>query len=153
MPAWPAPAPPGALGLMTAVEIWPETFSRIAFWPVVGWLVLLGWVDARSGLLPNRLVLPGLAGLTVAAAALAPTALISGAVAAAPYLLGFHRGLCGGGDVKLAAACGLLLADPLRILLAGFLAAAGTLVLCALARRRSVPHGPVLAVATILLLV
>ncbi|HJU16493.1 MAG TPA: prepilin peptidase, partial [Stellaceae bacterium] len=106
------------------------------------WLLVLAWVDARCWLLPDALTLPlVLAGL-IAAAGLAPDALLDRALGAAlgyAILAGiafFYRkargrdGL-GGGDAKLLAASGAWVgAGGLPSVI--FLAAAAALVAAAL---------------------
>lgn len=123
-----------------------------AAWILIGWLVLLAVIDARTGRLPNRLVLPAVAAALVLGV-LIPAAGISGLVAAAPYLVGFRLRQVGGGDVKLAFVIGTAVADPIAALLvvlaAQLLWLTGVLIAAVVTRNRlpSSPHGPALALA------
>lgn len=105
----------------------------------VVWLIALAEIDRRTMLLPNALVLPALAGAVVTGV-LVPSAGLAGLLAAAPYLVAFVAGTCGGGDVKLAAVCGVLLGDPalaLLVVLGAALVSLGQVVI-----RQAGPCGP-----------
>lgn len=123
-----------------------------AGWILIGWLIVLAIIDARTGRLPNRLVLPALTAALVVGVVI-PAAGISGLIAAAPYLVGFRLRQVGGGDVKLAFVIGAALADPIVVLLvvlaAQLLWLIGVLIAAVVARdrSRSRPHGPALALA------
>jgi leader peptidase (prepilin peptidase) / N-methyltransferase len=133
------------------------------------WLLTLGWIDVRRGLLPDALTLPlVLAGLT-AAAALDPDRLTDRALGAAigylsliaiAMLYRWWRGRdgLGRGDAKLLAASGAWLgaaALPQVILWAALAALAAALCLrlagTRLSAHSALPFGPFLALATWLL--
>ncbi|EGD56059.1 A24 family peptidase [Gordonia neofelifaecis] len=121
-------------------------------WPAVSWLAIVAVVDARTGRIPNTLVIPAV--VPAAGAALADTRVVLAVVTAtAPYLIAFLARNCGGGDVKLAAPCGALVSDPASAAFLVAAAAVASLVACAVARRRTLPHGPALAAATALMTV
>jgi leader peptidase (prepilin peptidase)/N-methyltransferase len=151
---------------IAAISLW---FDRgMAAWldAVLGWwLLTLGWIDARSGILPDPLTLPLLlAGL--AATALAPGESLdraAGAVAGYVLLVAVElayrrwrgRDGLGRGDAKLFAAAGAWVgAVGLPGVLFG--AALGALVFAAalalagrrLDRHSALPFGPFLAAAT-----
>ncbi|MFT3662503.1 MAG: A24 family peptidase [Gordonia sp. (in: high G+C Gram-positive bacteria)] len=105
--------------------------------------------DHRSGTIPNALTLPTML-VGVAAAWDRPQAGAAALLFGAVYLAGFLVRACGGGDVKLAPACGVLAGTPESTLLALAVAGAGTVTVCATARRRTVPHAPPLVAATLL---
>lgn len=120
---------------------------------VVAWLCWLAVVDQRTGRIPNRLVLPAVAG-TVVVAVLVPAVGWSALMLAVPYLIAFASSAGGGGDVKLALPCGGMLADPFLALVAGLLAALVTAAQYAITRRSRRPHGPALVgCCTLLMLV
>jgi leader peptidase (prepilin peptidase)/N-methyltransferase len=130
------------------------------------WLLVLGWIDLRRGILPDVLNLPLIVAGLAAAALFSPEQLPSralGAVAGYASLAAIgllyrrirgREGL-GGGDAKLFAAAGAwtgVLALPSIVFLAALLAlaAAGTAI-AAGARLRAhsaLPFGPFLALAT-----
>ncbi|MFZ2510731.1 MAG: prepilin peptidase [Gordonia sp. (in: high G+C Gram-positive bacteria)] len=120
-------------------------------WGIALYLLLIADVDRRTLRIPNLLLLP-LAVVAVSAAAQTPLAGVAALTAAAPYLLGFLRRACGGGDVKLATCCGALLGSPVAALVAVLLAAVIGLTDCVLAGTERRPHGPALVVATLAVL-
>ncbi|MCZ4577820.1 A24 family peptidase [Gordonia amicalis] len=69
------------------------------------WLLTIVVTDARARRIPNVMVWPGLSAVALSAVA-QPSVGLAAATAATPYLLTFAAGWCGGGDVKLAFACG-----------------------------------------------
>ena len=111
-------------------------------------LVVLADIDRRTGRLPNVILWP-LLGVCTVAAFTTPTIVAAMIFSAAPYLAGFALRRCGGGDVKLAVACGALVctipAALLMLLVAGLI----TVVQCAAVRRSSVPHGPALVAGSL----
>ncbi|MFE0747273.1 A24 family peptidase [Gordonia sp. NPDC058843] len=119
------------------------------------WLSVVAVTDADTRRIPNVLVWPGLCG-AVGASVAHPGAALAAVVAATPYALAFGVGWCGGGDVKLAAACGALAlrwdAALVVVALASFVAVGTVLADRAAPRERSVtgshPHGPALVAAT-----
>ncbi len=130
------------------------------------WLLALGWVDARSWLLPDLLTLPLVGAGLAAAWAFEPEALAGRALGAALGYLALravalaYRALrgregLGAGDAKLLAAAGAWVgarALPQVILLAALagLVAAGCLRLAGarLGGQSALPFGPFLALAT-----
>lgn len=117
-------------------------------WVLAAGLVLLAVVDARTGRVPNRLVVPLLL-VSVPLVVVEPSAGLAALAAATPYLAGFAAHACGGGDVKLALVCGVLIGAVDRVLLALLAASLLTAVHCFLVRRRAVPHGPALVAASL----
>lgn len=117
---------------------------------VVLWLTALAEIDRRSCRLPTVLLWPGLAAVGVSAGVRLSVALAAVA-AASPYLVGWMRGLCGGGDVKLALVLGGMLADPATALV--MVLAAQVLGLLNRRGRHRWPHGPPMIVACAVLLV
>ncbi|HVV20246.1 MAG TPA: prepilin peptidase [Pseudonocardiaceae bacterium] len=123
---------------------------------VLGWFAVpLAAADVLRGRLPNALTLAALPALVLVTVPYEPAPLagaaVFGAAHAAVRLLA-PRSL-GGGDVKLAAALGVVLgvlgwAD---LVLAAFLASLITLSIAIVTRRRTAPHGPGLLAATWLL--
>lgn len=120
------------------------------------WLSVVAVTDADTRRIPNVLVWPGICG-AVGACAVHPGAAVAALVAAAPYALAFGMRWCGGGDVKLAIACGALAvrwdAALLVVTLASVIAV-GTVVGDRFGRRGAAgngshPHGPALVAATI----
>ncbi|MFC9980015.1 prepilin peptidase [Gordonia sp. NPDC127522] len=120
------------------------------------WLSVIAVTDADTCRIPNVLVWPGICGAMGACAA-HPGAAVAALVAAAPYALAFGMRWCGGGDVKLAIACGALAvrwdAAVLVVALASVIAV-GTVIGHRVGRRGpagrgSHPHGPALVAATI----
>ncbi len=112
-------------------------------------LVVLAEIDWRTGRLPNALLLPAMAAAAVPVAA-HPDCALAAAVATAPYAAGFALRAVGGGDVKLAPICGVLLGAPAEVLVALLAASLFSAVHAGLSRRRRVPHGPALVAATLL---
>lgn len=131
------------------------------------WLLVLGWIDLRTWLLPDRLTLPLIAFGLAAAVLFAPSNLADRAAAAALGYLALwavariYRRLRGRdglglGDAKLLAAAGAwvgVLALPQVVLLAACaaLVAALGLALAGAVRLRgttALPFGPFLALAT-----
>jgi len=123
----------------------------------VSLLIVATFTDLEHMLIPNRLILAGLAGGAVFALLVPQPGLVSalaGAAACGGLLLLLavaSRGGMGGGDVKLAAVIGLFLGLPLG-LLALFVASllgsvAGLALRCggALGRGEPIPFGPFLA--------
>lgn len=168
-PLYPAlEAVTGALFGIGAARIEPAT-DLVAYLPLFWVLVVLGAIDLRHKILPNRIVLPsiavGIAALGVAAA-LGPgvepwlRALEAAAASFAVFLalvIVSPRGM-GMGDVKLAALLGLALGYiGWRTVYAGFLVAfvggaLGGILLILLRRaglRSEVPFGPYLALGTV----
>ncbi len=178
---WPRPATVGAVlggrggaaprGVLEVVTAALFVAAALRFGPapqLAAWLwlaaagVLLGVIDLRERLLPDRVVLPALAGgaallLAAAAADGAWPALLRAVLAAAVLFAGYlvlalaSPGGLGMGDVKLAAVLGLYLGWlgwPAVLLgtLAGFvLQALAALVLLASRRiglRAELPFGP-----------
>ncbi|MBM7367816.1 A24 family peptidase [Gordonia hydrophobica] len=118
---------------------------------LVLWSVLVAMIDHRTGRIPNRLVMPAVAG-TIGVAVLLPTVGLSAAALTVPYVVAFAVRAVGGGDVKLAVPCGGMLADPALALVAAGAAAVATLVVCAVTKRSRHPHGPALVGSTVLLM-
>ncbi|WP_448223473.1 A24 family peptidase [Gordonia iterans] len=118
-------------------------------WALLALLAAVAAYDRRTGRAPNALTLPLLL-IAVLAAWEDPVAGLAAVTLTAPYLAGFAARGCGGGDVKLAPGCGVLLGSPSSALVALLLAAVLTVAGCALARRRAVPHGPALVAAALL---
>jgi leader peptidase (prepilin peptidase)/N-methyltransferase len=121
---------------------------------VTAWLVALSYYDIRQRRLPNWLTLPGAVVILLAAALTgrAVPASAGGAALAAIYLA-VHLAAptaMGAGDVKLAVAVGGL--SGCFGVEVWFLAALGAPLLTAAVglvwRRRAVPHGPSMCVAT-----
>jgi leader peptidase (prepilin peptidase) / N-methyltransferase len=159
-------------GLLCGLMAW--YFGASAMLPAFCYLavmgVLLGAIDARHKLLPNRLVLPFLAG-TLVLLGLATVVsgawlqllggLLGGAVLFALYLAMalIKPGGIGLGDVKLAAVVGLYagylgLNAWLLVLLGAFLLNAVAILVLMLAkvlnRNSDIPFGPAMIAATLL---
>lgn len=120
---------------------------------VLMWLAVIADGDSRTRRIPHALIWPGV----VAVAAASPVHPIVGAaalVALLPYLVGAFAAGTGGGDVKLAAVTGGLVADPIVAMLMVCVAA----VLDLAGRfghddaRGARPHAPVLVAASIMAL-
>ena len=124
----------------------------LSFAAVVIWLAAVAVVDQRTGRIPNRLIVPAVAG-TAVVAVMIPAVGVSACVLAVPYAVAFVAGAVGGGDVKLALPCGGLLADPASCLVAAVFAALGTVVVCGVAKRSRHPHGPVLVLSTLAVMI
>ncbi|WP_328857859.1 A24 family peptidase [Williamsia herbipolensis] len=124
---------------------------------VPAWLMVLTGHDLRSRTLPNRLTVPAVIAATAAATCHGGVAL-SVLALSVPYLLTCLAGGCGGGDVKLAAALGGLVADPGRSLVvvvaASLLSLAAAGVIAVRGRgsdgRAPRPHGPALVAAALI---
>ncbi|MGB3302252.1 prepilin peptidase [Gordonia sp. (in: high G+C Gram-positive bacteria)] len=127
----------------------PMSFTWLV---VVPWLVAIADIDRRTGQIPNALVLPAMV-LTALVSVWHPTVGLAAMVAATPYAAAFAMRTCGGGDVKLAIGCGALVSDPTLAALLVVVAAAVSLVLCAVRKRSRLPHGPALAGSTVAFLV
>jgi leader peptidase (prepilin peptidase) / N-methyltransferase len=159
-------------GLLCALMAWyfgaSATLPAFCYLAVMG--VLLGAIDARHKLLPNRLVLPFLVGALVLlglAAVVSGTwlqllgGLLGGAVLFALYLAMalIKPGGIGLGDVKLATVVGLYagylgLNAWLLVLLGAFLLNAVAILVLMLARvlnrNSDIPFGPAMIAATLL---
>jgi leader peptidase (prepilin peptidase)/N-methyltransferase len=160
-------APPGCVGVAGAA--WAVVGGAAAAGALPGaWVPVLlaltwfgvaaGAVDLAHRRLPDALTLPALPAALLLVAPLGPAALgraagvavLAAAAHAAVRLVA--PGAMGGGDVKLAAPLGAVLGAvswPAAVLAAA-VAAAATAVLAAVLRRRSVPHGPSMLLATVL---
>lgn len=119
-------------------------------WLVAGYLVVLAVIDARTGRIRNVLTGP-LLGVSAVLILAEPSAGAAALAAVAPYLVGFLGHGCGGGDVKLAIGCGVLLGNALTALLAVAGAGVLTAAACLATDRSAVPHGPALVLATVML--
>ncbi|KQR98689.1 hypothetical protein ASG12_09820 [Williamsia sp. Leaf354] len=134
-----------------------STACAVTLLVVPAWLMVLTGHDLRSRTLPNRLTVPAVIAAVAAAACHGGVALSMLALAV-PYIVACLAGGCGGGDVKLAAALGGLVADPGRSLLvvvAASVLSLGVAGIIALRRRgsgRSTPqaHGPALVAAALI---
>jgi leader peptidase (prepilin peptidase) / N-methyltransferase len=125
---------------------------------VVAWLAALTCSDLRHRRLPNSLTLTGAAVvLLMAAAAGRGLPALAGAVALAGAYLAVHlrapAGM-GAGDVKLAVGLGGLTGafGTLPWVLAAIGAPLLTVMFAVLLRRRVLPHGPAMCVASALAL-
>lgn len=152
-----------AVELVTAVVfalLWyrfgsPPVFAKYAFF--AGLLIAAGAIDAAHYIIPDKLVLAGLAGAVVFGFWAGDTGFLSalaGGLAAGGLLLALavlSRGGMGGGDIKLAAVGGLYLGWPLSLaglFMAAFLGAVtgGILLLSGKKKRRDpIPFAPFLA--------
>ncbi len=120
------------------------------------WLSVIAVSDADTHRIPNVLVWPGICG-AMGACLVHPGAAVAALTAATPYAFAFGMRWCGGGDVKLAAACGALALRwdaALLVVALASLVAAGTVVTDRMGRRDPAgtgahPHGPALVAATI----
>jgi leader peptidase (prepilin peptidase)/N-methyltransferase len=130
------------------------------------WLLLLGWIDLRSWVLPDLLTLPLLLAGLIEAAAFQPEGLFERALGAAVGYLALRavamtyravrgREGLGGGDAKLLGAAGAwlgVMALPEVILAAALaaLVAAGALRLAGirLHAHSALPFGPFIALST-----
>ncbi|MGW8813561.1 prepilin peptidase [Gordonia terrae] len=123
---------------------------------ILVWLSVVAVTDAETRRIPNTLVWPGICG-AMGACMVHPGVAVAALTAAAPYALAFGRRWCGGGDVKLAAACGALALDwgaALLVVTLASLIAVGVVLADRAARREPAgtaahPHGPALVAATI----
>ena len=116
-------------------------------WFIAPWLMLVAVVDHRTSRIPNALLAP-LAVIAVVAIVDRPVAVIGALAAGLPYLVGFVRGHCGGGDAKLAACCGAVLGSPVAALAVVLVAALVSAAECLLTGHDRRPHGPALAGAS-----
>lgn len=164
------------LGILFAVSYiaWPLELHGLGLFQFVVWLAVLvlfmalAVYDLRWFLLPDRLVLPVTVLAVVQVAVIAiwqhSYAQLWQPVLAAAIIFGLFWGLyqvskgswIGGGDVKLAAALGLLVATPLRAFLVIFIASLlGTIVSIPLLAqgkkgfKMQIPFGPYLLTATV----
>ncbi|MDN5346864.1 MAG: leader peptidase (prepilin peptidase) / N-methyltransferase [Clostridia bacterium] len=124
-------------------------------------LIAAAFIDLEHYLIPDRLVLAGLAGAVIlgfAARDLEIWSALAGFAAGAGFLsvvAVISKGGMGGGDVKLAAVAGLFLGWPLAALalflavVAGGLAAAVFLFLGIKGRKDPVPFAPFIAAGTL----
>ncbi len=117
------------------------------------WLLAIAVTDARTRRIPNAMVWPGLCAVAVVAVT-QPAVGLAAAAAATPYLLTFTAGWCGGGDVKLAFACGGLALrwDTAMIMVACASLVALMIALVSIGRRGSTgghAHAPALVGALI----
>lgn len=154
----------GTLGAVAASRRWGEVGGLVALVVVVAAVAAV--IDARSGRIPDTLVVSALVPtLVVVGAAMTGTsgagalgAAVLGAVTFAGPIFVVHLvspQAIGFGDVKLAAALGaaLGLIDP-RLGLPALCVAAGSTAAVGLARRRSaLPFAPGLVIGTIAALV
>ncbi|HSX05759.1 MAG TPA: prepilin peptidase [Candidatus Saccharimonadales bacterium] len=164
-------------GVLFAVSyaLWPHSYHGLGLFQLVLWLgmlvlfVALAVYDMRWFLLPDRLVLPLglLAGLQAIVAALWTqdwrqlymTLLSAGIIFGLFWLLyQLSKGAwIGGGDVKLAAPLGLIVAGPayafLMIFLASLLGTIASVPLLARGKQgfgKHIPFGPYLLAATVI---
>lgn len=126
--------------------------------------IIITVTDLEHGLIPNRVVYPGMAIALVASIFLPQPgivpALIGGAIGFVLFLLIVivSRGGMGWGDVKLAGLIGLATGFPLLLIaiflavISGGLTALVLLMLKIKKRRESIPFGPFLALAAIVAL-
>jgi leader peptidase (prepilin peptidase)/N-methyltransferase len=154
---------PAAAAVAAAIALVAATLVRYGLtWNGAAWsvvqvaLVALAWIDLRERRLPNAVVVPLGIGAIVMRAAFERDALVesvvAGAIAFAAFLLLalLVRGGLGMGDVKLAAAEGLLfgktaLAAILIGVALGGVAAALLLVTRREGRKSTYAYGPYLA--------
>lgn len=140
--------------------------SAIVTAALVAWGVAVAWCDWRTRRISNLLLLgaavPAVAALGILGQGLLGAAPIQSAVgagiAALMFLPGFALGLSGGGDVKFAGCCGLILGWPgvlLMLLMSAILL--GMFSLWVMMRRRRgkpgaerIPAGPALAASFVL---
>ncbi|WP_148867325.1 prepilin peptidase [Thermosediminibacter litoriperuensis] len=120
-------------------------------------LIAAAFIDLEHYLIPDRLVLAGLAGAAIlgfAARDVGVWSSLAGSAAGAGFLFAvvvFSKGGMGCGDVKLAAVAGLFLGWPLAALalflavVTGGLAAAALLLLGLKGRKDAIPFGPFIA--------
>jgi leader peptidase (prepilin peptidase) / N-methyltransferase len=151
----------GCLGLAVLLHVGPGTRGLLAA-VLVALLVELAAIDLERRILPNRIVLPTLAGVLGAQLALQPSAAaasVAWAFGAGLFLLLpslVRRGAVGMGDVKLAALLGAALGHLVTAALAIGLSAAGGVALLLLVTRgrgalqTELPLGPFLASGAIL---
>jgi leader peptidase (prepilin peptidase)/N-methyltransferase len=134
----------GSLWTVAAVLDAPPSSYLLAWFGIV-----LALIDLRHHRLPDALTLPLGAALLLLqfhrlGAALLGAVIFGGAHLAVRW---WRPAMMGGGDVKLAAGLGTVLALP-ALVPAAILSCAVTLALAALRRGGRVPHGPGLLAAT-----
>lgn len=124
-------------------------------------LIAAAFIDLEHYLIPNRLVLAGLAGAAILGFAARDVGLwsaLAGGAAGAGFLAlvaVISKGGVGGGDVKLVGVAGFFVGWPLAALAlflavaAGGLAAAVLLLLRLKRRKDPVPFGPFIAAGTL----
>lgn len=124
-------------------------------------LIAAAFIDLEHYLIPDRLVLTGMAGAVVLGLAARDVGIwpaLAGCAAGAGFLFAvvvFSKGGMGGGDVKLAAVAGLFLGWPLAALalflavVTGGLVAAVLLLFGAKGRKDAIPFGPFIAAGTL----
>jgi leader peptidase (prepilin peptidase) / N-methyltransferase len=145
----------GALAFAALVRI-GATPAGILAAAVLAVLGVLAVIDLESRILPNRIVLPAIAGVLAWQLAFFTDSFVEvllAAVGAAVFLLLpslFRRGAIGMGDVKVAALLGAALGAPVALALAVGSLAAWPVALVLVLRRESVrgatiPFGPFLA--------
>jgi leader peptidase (prepilin peptidase)/N-methyltransferase len=145
----------GALAFAALLRIGATPAGLLAA-GVLAVLAVLAIIDADVRLLPNRIVLPAIAGVLAWQLAFFPErfaeVVLAGVGAAAFLLLPslFRRGAMGMGDVKLAALLGAALGAPVAVALAVGSLAAWPVALVLVVRGASVrgatiPFGPFLA--------
>lgn len=122
----------------------------------LAWCAVLCWFDVRSRRLPNALTLPAAAVAVAASAFTAFDGDLSLAVGAAIWTgvngAAFLMHGMGAGDVKLAPTLGAVaggLAGVPAVLLALLGAQVITVAWAAIAREKSVPHGPAMILAAV----
>ena len=142
-----------ACAALVRVGITPAGLLAAAVLAVLGVLTVID-LDAR--VLPNRIVLPAIAGVLAWQLAFFPSRFVEvllAAVGAAAFLLLpclFRRGAMGMGDIKVAALLGAALGAPVALALALSSLAAWPMALVLVVRGASVrgatiPFGPFLA--------
>jgi leader peptidase (prepilin peptidase)/N-methyltransferase len=125
-------------------------------------LVLISVIDARKGIIPNRIVYPSIL-VTIVLALVSPEAsitasLICGAILAGILLVPALFGRMGIGDVKLAFLIGLMAGFPESIIaLFGGIVLGGLFAIALVTfrirkARDMIPYGPFLAAGTIAVL-
>jgi len=149
--------------------VFAALFYRFGPTPVLAKYLFLGavliaaaFIDLEHYLIPDRLVLAGLAGAVIlgfAARDVGIWSALAGCAAGAGFLsviAVISKGGMGGGDVKLAAVTGLFLGWPLAALalflaiVSGGLAAAIFLLLGIKGRKDPVPFAPFIAAGTLI---
>lgn len=173
---------PEALRILRGLGVWvggttvlfAPADTGLLSWLLAGGLLVLGWIDARSGYLPDVLTWPGMAlGVGVAVLAvwlwpgqwISPTHALLGAVFGYGVLWGIAsvyarwRGIdgLGGGDLKLLGLIGAWLgwqALPFVVLVACLLTGAWALISARRGgdwRLQAIPFGPGLAAGAMVL--
>ncbi|MBE0467601.1 MAG: prepilin peptidase [Candidatus Desulforudis sp.] len=146
------------------LAIGPDPFALAKALFFVALLIVAAFTDLEHMLIPNRLILAGLAGGAVFAVVLPEPGVVSalaGTAACGGLLLLLavvSRGGMGGGDVKLAAVVGLFLGLPLGLLvlfvasLLGSAAGIGMRLGGVLKRGEPLPFGPFIAAGAVVAL-